>query len=167
MLFQNREKFDLVVMYDADSQSFGPSIAPMSAAVRVIYETEFKRMLKHPPVILVGGLRAWRAAYPTEVEGMRDEAPAPLDKDMGRLQLSSPTTNGSTSPALNGSADSPHELWSPTLQQHRSGPFTMDQISEDPRFVICLFVVFIGISIDYWRASMAVLTQICIAQFFS
>lgn len=66
-LFRNRDKFDLVVLYDADSENYGPAISPMSAAVRIIYETAFRRALKRNPVLLVGGLRAWKSVYPAEV----------------------------------------------------------------------------------------------------
>ena len=66
-LFRNREKFDLVVLYDADSENYGTAISPMSAVVRIIYETAFQRILKRNPVLLVGGLRAWKNAYPAEV----------------------------------------------------------------------------------------------------
>ena len=84
-VFRNRNQFDLVVMYDADSESFGPSNTPMSLAMRIIFENEFQRVLKRPPVILVGGIKAWKASYPTEI--VRDEIG--LAADLERTSLTS------------------------------------------------------------------------------
>lgn len=44
-------------MYDAASTSPSP---PISSLVRAIFETEFFHSLKRPPVLLVGGLEAWK-----------------------------------------------------------------------------------------------------------
>ncbi|KAI5123494.1 hypothetical protein M0805_008862 [Coniferiporia weirii] len=134
MLFKNRDKFDLVVMYDADSESFGPSIAPMSVAVRIIYETAFRRMLKKPPVILVGGLRAWRAAYPNEIAQSEASPSLGLDIERMRLTSSAPAINGSmvTSSYVHtdGRGDfSPSDARSPTILSRNS--YTMNQILED------------------------------------
>ncbi|PBK69086.1 hypothetical protein ARMSODRAFT_175019 [Armillaria solidipes] len=62
-LFANREKFDYVVLYDWNSTSFGPLDSPLSVLVQTIYEREFTRMLKHAPIILVGGLEAWKKEF--------------------------------------------------------------------------------------------------------
>ncbi|KAK0436898.1 hypothetical protein EV421DRAFT_1829902 [Armillaria borealis] len=61
--FANREKFDYVVLYDWDSTSFGPLDSPLSVLVQTIYEREFTCMLKHAPIILVGGLEAWKKEF--------------------------------------------------------------------------------------------------------
>ncbi len=61
--FANREKFDYVVLYDWNSTSFGPLDSPLSVLVQTIYEREFTRMLKHAPIILVGGLEAWKREF--------------------------------------------------------------------------------------------------------
>lgn len=140
--FLNRENFDLVVMYDNNSQSFGASISPMSVAVRVIYETAIHHMLKRPPVILVGGLRAWLDAFPNEVAS---EGVGAAIISMGRMSLSSssmsPVIGGK--PGLpNGTSDgvsrgigssSPQEIRSPTSSSH--GTHAMDQIPEGSRYV--------------------------------
>ena len=47
-------------MYDGSSESFGPAKSPLSALVCAIYETEFRKILKKNPVLLVGGLQAWK-----------------------------------------------------------------------------------------------------------
>lgn len=63
LLFENRDKFDLVVMYDADSESYG---GPFMALERAIYENAFRKMLKKMPVLLVGGLQAWKQEFGKE-----------------------------------------------------------------------------------------------------
>ncbi|KAK0214927.1 hypothetical protein IW262DRAFT_1513285 [Armillaria fumosa] len=62
-LFANRENFDYVVLYDWNSTSFGPLNSPLSVLGQTIYEREFTRMLKHAPIILVGGLEAWKKEF--------------------------------------------------------------------------------------------------------
>jgi ubiquitin carboxyl-terminal hydrolase 8 len=58
-LFINREKYDLIAMYDSSSEAFGPSNSPLSLLVHTIYETASEKILKKMPVLLVGGLDAW------------------------------------------------------------------------------------------------------------
>lgn len=56
--FNNRQSFDLVVMYDGSSSKFTPALAVLNNA---IYETEFRgKRLQRPPMLLIGGLEAWR-----------------------------------------------------------------------------------------------------------
>ncbi|KAG6336456.1 hypothetical protein ID866_2627 [Astraeus odoratus] len=62
VLFQNREKFDLVVLYDASSETYDTN-GPLTAFVRLVYENEFKKMLRKTPVLLIGGLQAWRKEF--------------------------------------------------------------------------------------------------------
>ena len=62
VLFKNRSRFDLIIMYDEESISLGNPMSPMSALFRAIFEKEFHRPLKRPPMVLVGGLKAWKAA---------------------------------------------------------------------------------------------------------
>ncbi|KAF8507957.1 hypothetical protein BU17DRAFT_56970 [Hysterangium stoloniferum] len=57
VLFTNRAKFDLVVLYDNKSTVID---GPLSNLVRAICEMEFVTFLKRPPVLLVGGLEAWK-----------------------------------------------------------------------------------------------------------
>lgn len=59
-LFNNREKFELVVVYDQNSTSFGQQDSPLSILVRTIFTQAFKKMLKKGPMILVGGIDAWK-----------------------------------------------------------------------------------------------------------
>lgn len=145
LLFRNRDKFDLIVMYDEESQTFGSSVSPMSIAVRVIYETEFRRMLRHPPAILIGGFKAWRSSYPTEIT--RDDAIKGLEFDMDRLKLAANVSNGTSGSLADSSLQEP---WSPSTQLRHS-PFGMDQIPEDARFV------FVTSGVNYAHVSLLML----------
>jgi hypothetical protein len=60
VLFKNRSRFDLIVMYDESSTSLGSVSSPISALSRSIFENEFHRPLKRPPMLLIGGLKAWK-----------------------------------------------------------------------------------------------------------
>lgn len=62
MLFTNRDKFDLVVVYDSDSSTLGSlaSNSPLSVLVKAIYETEFRKILKQVPVLMLGGYEAYK-----------------------------------------------------------------------------------------------------------
>jgi ubiquitin carboxyl-terminal hydrolase 8 len=62
-LFCNRNKFDLVAIYDDDSEMPGPPDAPLARLIRAIYETAFRKILKRVPVLLIGGLEAWKRLY--------------------------------------------------------------------------------------------------------
>ncbi|KAG8891176.1 ubiquitin-specific protease doa4, partial [Tulasnella sp. 403] len=55
--FRNREKFDVVVLHDEKSESFSSPLAKLN---RIIYETEFTKLLQRPPMLLVGGLERWK-----------------------------------------------------------------------------------------------------------
>ncbi|KAH8977998.1 hypothetical protein EDB86DRAFT_991424 [Lactarius hatsudake] len=63
VLFCNRDKFDLIAIYDDASETPGPPDAPLSRLERAIYETEFRKILKRVPVLLIGGLEAWKYEF--------------------------------------------------------------------------------------------------------
>ncbi|KAI0924296.1 hypothetical protein AcW2_005215 [Taiwanofungus camphoratus] len=96
VLFSNRDKFDLVAVYDASSETFGDSHSPLSILVRAIYETAFRKFLKHPPMLLVGGLQSWKQEF-GEAELVRGATST--SSDPGRI---SSLVNGIASPRLNG-----------------------------------------------------------------
>ena len=73
-MFCNRDKFDLIAIYDDASETPGPSDAPLARLERAIYETAFRKFLKRVPVLLVGGLKAWKEEF-GERELMVAEAP--------------------------------------------------------------------------------------------
>jgi hypothetical protein len=78
VLFKNRGRFDLVIIYDENSNSPGHTTSPMSVLSRSIFEREFHRPLKRSPVILLGGLQAWKAAVPDD-DIIRRQSPSLVD----------------------------------------------------------------------------------------
>ncbi|WRT70548.1 uncharacterized protein IL334_007546 [Kwoniella shivajii] len=61
--FQNRNKFDLVVVYDSKSTNWPnkeKGSTPTSKLWDMIYEYEFQKKLDRTPVLLLGGYEAWR-----------------------------------------------------------------------------------------------------------
>ncbi|KAK2464014.1 hypothetical protein APHAL10511_003958 [Amanita phalloides] len=75
-LFANRDKFDLVAVYDKDSKTFGAFNAPINVLVRAIKERAFKKMLKRMPMMLVGGIDEWKKKF-GESEIVRGESGYP------------------------------------------------------------------------------------------
>ena len=59
-MFLNRDKFDLVVIYDEASTTLGSSDSPLSVLVHLIGEQAVEKMLKRVPMLLVGGITALR-----------------------------------------------------------------------------------------------------------
>ena len=105
LLFSNRDKFDLVAVYDDSSESIADSPA-LTALVGAIYERSFKKMLRNIPLILVGGLRAWKAKFGHDelVRGGTEsatEVPGTSSTVLNNLGAS-PLMNGISSPRPNG-----------------------------------------------------------------
>ncbi|KAG8883887.1 ubiquitin-specific protease doa4 [Tulasnella sp. 331] len=103
-LFQNRDKFDMVVIYDSSSTSFS---APHLAALnKAIYEREFYKKLSRPPILLVGGLAAWKKEL--GVAGLVGENVQVSQTKIGRRTSNAPTMAqdeqrpGTPKGALNG-----------------------------------------------------------------
>ena len=122
-LFDNRDKFDLVAVYDDSSTSFGDANTPLSILVRVINEQAFRKMLKRMPMMLVGGIEAWKKEM-GEMELMRGSLPLEIHRPIptrdlpNSLTLLSPKPNGDTlflnGPELDSAASvDPHEVWTP------------------------------------------------------
>ncbi|KAF9233475.1 hypothetical protein BU15DRAFT_53836 [Melanogaster broomeanus] len=65
VLFQNRDKFDVVVLYDASSEIYD-GIGPLSTFVRAVSEQAYRKFLRHTPMLLIGGLEAWKKEYGDE-----------------------------------------------------------------------------------------------------
>jgi ubiquitin carboxyl-terminal hydrolase 8 len=116
-LFTNRDKFDLIAMYDSSTSSFGPDAAPISILLRLIWVQAFKKMLKRTPMLLVGGIEAWKKEF-GEIEIVRSpgyasdvEIRKPFPKDysvgVGNAHSRNPYVNGLGSPALNGTSSLP------------------------------------------------------------
>jgi len=74
VLFCNRDKFDLIAIYDDASETPGPPDAPLARLIQAIYETAFRKILKRVPVLLIGGLEAWKREFGDQ-ELVLEEAP--------------------------------------------------------------------------------------------
>ncbi|KIK96766.1 hypothetical protein PAXRUDRAFT_10598 [Paxillus rubicundulus Ve08.2h10] len=67
VLFQNRDKFDVVVLYDTCSEAYGSGTDPLSAFVRAVFEKAHgNKRLRNTPMLLVGGLEAWKKQFGDE-----------------------------------------------------------------------------------------------------
>ena len=96
-LFSTRNQFDAVVLCDEKSTSINASAALM-ALMRAVYEVEFKKVLRNMPIILVGGISAWRNELGPD-EMTRGGTDASHDVGLG-LDANIPSTAGSVSPHL-------------------------------------------------------------------
>jgi len=124
-LFENRDKFDLVAVYDQSSKTFGDASSPLSVLIRIISETAFKKILKRMPMMLIGGLDAWKQEFGSS-EIIRGEV------EMSK-PFSPPTSPNPNNPFTNGKLNSmliggyasgngtiePHQIWNPV---GRNGP---------------------------------------------
>ncbi|KAH9832545.1 uncharacterized protein C8Q71DRAFT_258180 [Rhodofomes roseus] len=113
VLFSNRDKFDLVGIYDDASDTFGDANSPLSVLTHAIYEVAFRKFLKHPPVLLVGGLQAWKREY----------GEAEVERGAGSTAMGSGSVaglvNGVPSMSLNGLSSPPPP--SPYVEQKFTG----------------------------------------------
>ena len=66
VLFHNRDKFDFVVLYDTSSETYDVT-GPLSAFVRAVFDGAFRKFLRHTPMLLAGGLQAWKQMFSDEV----------------------------------------------------------------------------------------------------
>lgn len=66
VLFQNRDKFDLVALYDATSRTYDVT-GPLSAFVSAVFSSAFRKFLRQTPVLLEGGFQAWKQMFPDDV----------------------------------------------------------------------------------------------------
>lgn len=164
-LFNNRDKFDLVVFYDDDSTRVSND-GPVAILLSAIFEKAFKKPLKRMPMILVGGLQAWKKEI-GDAEIVR--GPSSVGEPSTRvatLPQPTPTTNGvvspkpsSNNPFANGAYASlvsapqtdQHQVWSPNRIRSDSTPFnnepptlshrasfSLDQTPSHSRFVEAL-----------------------------
>ncbi len=117
-LFSNRDKFDLVAICDESSNTIQHSEA-VANLMKAIYELSFKTILRNKPMILEGGLNAWKKDL-GDVELVRDGHPTinaaqtnggdPASSTMNAYYEGlgingSPSINGPSTPLiLNGTA---------------------------------------------------------------
>ena len=142
-LFENRDKFDLVAVYDESSTSFGDTTTPLSTLVRVISEQAFRKILKRMPMMLEGGLEAWkREVGATElVKGTPFlELQRPIPTKGVPSPLLSPKPNGNNhllngagfDPNNAGNVVDPHEVWTPRQEPVMNEPILLEHRPLDP-----------------------------------
>ena len=127
-LFGNRDKFDLVVVYDGSSESFGAANTPLSILVRVISEKAFQKVLNRMPMMLVGGFEAWkREIGNTElrgessyVEGKRPIPTTDVPDELPNFTLPSMPTGPSSNES---SRLVPKDLWTGESSTSPLNPF--------------------------------------------
>ncbi|KAJ4474827.1 ubiquitin carboxyl-terminal hydrolase 4 [Lentinula aciculospora] len=141
--FNNRHKFDLVVLYDRNSTSFSstpPLISSslvttsgalpnasssasnpdMSTLLRAIWEREFKKTLRRMPMMLVGGYEAWTKEF-----GQQHSA-APSSVSATKTSATNGVSNGvmtnganpASTPSMSSSV--PPSLMSPSISSQVS-----------------------------------------------
>lgn len=109
-LFTNRDKFDLIAIYDTSSSSYGSDTSPISILLRLIWEQAFKKMLRRMPMLLVGGIEAWKKEFgereivrsPSCAPGVEIRKPVPLSVPMD-YSASVGSAPHSRNPFANGS----------------------------------------------------------------
>ncbi|KAL4264076.1 Ubiquitin-specific protease doa4 [Pleurotus pulmonarius] len=122
VVFSNREKFDLIVLYDQNSDTFGPQNSPINVLVMAIYEGAIQKMLRRVPMLLLGGLDRWKREMGDDsVRRLVDGKHSPGYQDtnpfrpgavvtthgQGSAPSSGALMNGLMSPTLNGSTSPP------------------------------------------------------------
>lgn len=135
-LFNNRDKFELVVVYDQSSISFS-SNPLFGTLVQTIYERAFKKMLKRAPMILIGGMDAWKRDIGDAeiVRGGNSHTEAhrtgsDIIAQPSPMPFGSPNSNN---PYLNGTASSvstpseQYQVWHPS-PNHRP-QYSLDYMS--------------------------------------
>ncbi|KAJ3889962.1 ubiquitin carboxyl-terminal hydrolase 4 [Lentinula edodes] len=97
--FNNRHKFDLVVLYDRRSTSF-TSNPDMSTLLRAIWEREFRKTLRRMPMMLVGGYEAWVKQFGISESGMSSNGPAARTTTVVNGTPNGVATNGAHSSSV-------------------------------------------------------------------
>ncbi|KAH8833175.1 hypothetical protein DL96DRAFT_712051 [Flagelloscypha sp. PMI_526] len=147
-MFSNRDKFDVVAMYDDQSTEFGEQNSLPNILVRAVFEQAFKKPLKHIPMLLVGGFAAWKSSCGSgsvesssssstpSVEPRTPTFPMPITPSASLVNgfsgISSASTSASaTPPIVSPTPSDPHQVWSPppaSIPEHRSH-YSMDSSS--------------------------------------
>ena len=119
-LFLNRDKFDLVAFYDQSSQTLGASNSALASLFRAIYETPFQKTLKNMPLLIVGGLDAWKQEFENEVVHATPTIPS-LDLSLlNAPQHTTPTIGGSPNPNNPFLSTDGRKLWATSRPESRT-----------------------------------------------
>ncbi|PFH50295.1 hypothetical protein AMATHDRAFT_4113 [Amanita thiersii Skay4041] len=108
-LFMNRDKFDLVAVYDNNSTTFGAPTGPLQVLVRAIKEQAFKKMLKRMPMMLMGGIAAWKHEF-------GDSEVVKGYSSLSSLQSPKPTQSLNSETLVNGNTSTP--MFTPSSPSH-------------------------------------------------
>ncbi|KAL4251575.1 hypothetical protein ABKN59_006688 [Abortiporus biennis] len=146
MLFKNRDKFDLIAVYDEATENQANSVA-ITSLMKAIYELSFKIILRNVPMLLIGGLAAWKAEFPDEL--IRGGSTTPNGLGINGVSYGSPPLHPLPSPMqprpvvpiIVGHSRTPAEssasaLFSPTIPdavtmgRNRSGTETGDAAND-------------------------------------
>lgn len=127
-LFSNRDKFDLIAIYDDSSKSFGDAHSPLQRLTHAIYEKEFRKIPRNIPVLLVGGLDAWRKdvgeQYVIRGEPSGQELRPHVPEKSAPIDIPSPVPSTS----MHTHPIDPHQLWTPKrTPEVDSSPYSSKQ----------------------------------------
>ncbi|KAG9313137.1 hypothetical protein JVU11DRAFT_6587 [Chiua virens] len=124
VLFENRDKFDLVVFYDTSSETYDGG--PLSGFVRAVFLEAFRKFLRHAPVLLVGGLHAWKEKFPDKVaRGTPGGSRVPPHNTLENGISSTSSANSTCPPVFDTSRN-----WSPPGPPHVNGALTEQRLPE-------------------------------------
>lgn len=192
-LFKNREKFDLVVVYDQSSESLDHSPVPLPASPSLPFTTPVSgtksplkvlvdaispkdekstgypsaKKLRTPPVLLIGGMDAWKKdigeigiAKRKEREALHADAGAngsvSITSTLERQHPSSPNASGITN--VSPTSLDAYQVWTPKPRSETNAPllsirdiapakFFSDTDSASPRLVFVLFWLAVDIQL--------------------
>ena len=177
-LLQNRDKFDLVVVYDQSSKSLDqhlagesstiPSSNPLNILVKAIWNdsrapsSPYVKTLKKAPVLLVGGMDAWKkeigdigiARWSESMDSNSGQSRA-MGQAVASIssQYPSPTTSSASASVLPSSdGDNAYQLWTPrprssttstasTLRDIAPTRFFADSGTIPPRLVLSSIIL--------------------------
>ncbi|KAF9454384.1 cysteine proteinase [Macrolepiota fuliginosa MF-IS2] len=131
-LFSIREKFDLVAVCDESSTTFSSCDSPLSVLVRVIYEQAFRKILKRMPMLLVGGIEAWKRdvggaelvygeAFGSAAAGLAKSSAPPNDQLVAPLSPVPSLPSTAKNPFLNGIGATSSPMGSPSINEMHTG----------------------------------------------
>ncbi|KAG6816055.1 hypothetical protein H0H87_008971, partial [Tephrocybe sp. NHM501043] len=140
-VFANRDKFEIVVLYDENSKNLGASNTPLSILNRLIAtaRADKNKILKRQPMLLVGGLNAWwRAKGSTDIAStVTSDAASSIGSPpppLSRINSNNPFyINGFATPPISSPAYGSGQAASSNSPFHRSN-ISLDFGSGHSRF---------------------------------
>ncbi|KAG6908896.1 hypothetical protein DXG01_002874 [Tephrocybe rancida] len=122
-VFQNRDKFEIVVLYDNASTNLGATNSPLSILSGLLADALEKR-LKRQPMLLVGGFNAWKnyLEKSSDASTVSSEAPSPIGSPpVSTVASNNPFyVNGYASPPTSNQGFVPGQSTSPLHRPNMS-----------------------------------------------